>query len=110
MRCPSCKSMVTSHDTVPGAETKTYKCPNCSSHIVTNLDWKMFIILGFIAAPVFDGVLQFALQTLAGDFLVSTFGSKEGSNVISLIGTTIVGIALYAYLRRPKIIVSNGDE
>lgn len=110
MRCPSCKSTITSHDSVPGGEAETYKCPNCSSYIVVRLDWKLFIILGFIAAPLFDGILQFGLQTLAGDMLVSTFGSREGSNVISLIGTTILVIALYSYLRRPKIMASSGDN
>lgn len=104
MRCPSCKATITSQDAVPNAQFEAYKCPRCGAHSTPNFDWKLLAVLALLGAPVLDGFLYFVLQNLGAEVLGPTLGSKDAITAISLLITSVVLIAVYSYLRRPKIV------
>jgi len=110
MRCPACKSTLTSQDTEANTKVETYKCPNCGARSTPNFDWKLLVVLALVAAPVLDALVRFVLQTVGKYILGPAVASKDAITLISMISTAIILIALYSYLRRPKIIQSDSAD
>lgn len=104
MRCPACKSTLTLHDAETTAKGEIYKCPHCGTRSTPNFDWKLLLVLAMVAAPVLDVLVQFILQTFGKYILGPAVASNDAITAISMIGTAIILIMLYSYLRRPKII------
>ena len=108
MRCPACKSTITSADAVSKVKGETYKCTNCGARSTSNFDWKLLLLLALVAAPVLEVLVQFILQSA----LKHGFGaaSKDVITLISMISTAAILIAAYSYLRRPKLIRPDSTE
>ena len=102
MRCPACKSTITSQDATADAKRETYKCSNCGAYSTPNLDWKLLVLLALVAAPVLDVLVQFVLQSVAQD--VFGAASKDAISLTSMVSTAVILIVVYSHLRRPKLI------
>ena len=81
-----------------------FECQNCHAECAVIFDWKLGLIILFIAAPLLDALIQALLEALPAETFGTWLPRQDAIVLISLVATAVVLTAGYTHLRRPTVL------
>lgn len=97
MKCPNCRSLISSKDLENGTESEIYRCPKCESLSARRFGLIGTLILGIVVAPIIEIPIQAFFELT---FFNIARSGEDWPRTLSIICTFAVVVVAYLFLRR----------
>lgn len=97
MKCPNCRSLISSKDLENKTESEIYRCPKCESLSAPRFGLIGTLILGIVVAPIIEIPIQAFFELTFYNIAKS---GEDWPRTLSIVCTFAVVVIAYIFLRK----------